>query len=491
MNKEDMLALLDEREKRQADEAKARADADVARKKETEDAIAAAKAKWETEAAKAGRLPLGAPYVARYADVAKYDHLDMGDLAFMVGVLEAAHAKDQRTGRLSPNALKALAIKIAEDKTAVGAQGRSAMKACGLDPDDVLNAAKANELDYTTQAGFGDEWVPQVWSARLWEQIRAQTFVLALLPNMSFEGPGDTFEMPLEAADPTWYRIGQATDLNATTGRPDATIGDSKLATDKRQITLGKVGARVPYSGEMDEDSIIPWVGQVRMQTEKSFAEQMEHLIIDGDTATGATTNINHIGGTPTSTGTKQDLFLTFNGFRKLGLVTTTANSRSAAGSLVDTDFIETVKLMGTAGLAGADVTKVGFIVDPNVNWKVFNLTSVKTRDVFVNATLENGMLKAIWGYKVYTSYFMHFKSAVRKANTAGKVDQTTTANNTTGSILAVRWPEWLFGYKRRMVMKLQDIPDSDAQQLIATARVALRSRNDEDSSAITYNVGV
>ena len=44
--------------------------------------------------------------------------------------------------------------------------------------------------------------------------------------------------------------------------------------------------------------------------------EVLEHVVIDGDTETGATTNINDIGGTPAGT----EAFMLFNGFRKSGL---------------------------------------------------------------------------------------------------------------------------------------------------------------------------
>jgi len=477
-------ALKADREAQAAVEQKRQADAE-----QLKAAVAVERQKWEAEAAKSRRLPLGgeAPHQARFGVTRKYDALKAADLAFAVEMLQTVQRRNGGAGP-SEAALKALAIKVTEDKTEIGEVGREALKAIGLNPDDALDATKANELNYTTQAGFGDEFVPTVWSSQVWVAVRAASFVFDKLPAKEFSGPGDTFTIPIEGADPTWYRIGQATDLNATTGRPDATIGDSKVATGNLNMVLGKVGARVPYTGEMNEDSIVPWAAQVREQTENSFSEQMEHLVIDGDTATGATTNINHIGGTPTSTGTKQDLFLTFNGFRKSPLVTTTANSYNASGTLVDTVYLEILKLMGTAGLIGADAARVDFIQDPNVTWKVQTLVSVKTRDVFTNATLENGMFKGIWGYKVYTSYFMHYKSAVRKANTAGKVDITTPANNTTGAILGVRWDQWLAGWKRHMVMKLQDIPDSDAQQLIATARLGLVQR-DTEGSAIAFNV--
>lgn len=484
MDEKELNALLDKRDAERA--AQAAKDAETERVKALENEVKSLR----TLAAKARRLPLGeAPAMLKFGHLRPYDNLTAGDASLAADMMAAVALK--RGAKFAPSAalLQAVAVKAVEDKGEVGAQARKSLAEIGLDADDMLSG-KANELDYTTQSGYGDEFVPSVWSSQLWNVVRSSTFVLQNVPAREFNGPGDTFPIPLEGADPSWYRIGQATDLNATTGRPDATIGDSKIATAKVDMTLAKVGARVPWSGEMDEDSIIQWMPQVRAQFERSYVEQIEHLIIDGDIATSGSTNINHIGGTPTSTGTKQDLFLAFNGFRKSPLVTTTANSRSAAGSLVDSDFMETLWLMGAAGLYAADPTKVAFVVDPNVAKKAAQLAAVKTRDVFQAATIEQGLLAGIWGYKVYTSWFMHFKSSVRKANTAGKVDQTTVGNNTTGAILAVRWDQWLVGYKRRIAFKLQELPDSDAYQMIATARIGMVQR-DTEASAITYNVGV
>ena len=499
MNAEEIAALarqtMDEalaaERKRQEDEATAAAQ----RQKEIDDAVQAALRHQAKEFAKSRRLPDAgaaqhnanlAPYVRQFAEIAKYDNLTVEDQAFLCGVLDTAKRQNRNLGGVSEPALKALAIKISEDKGEHGDDARRDLKAAGLDPQDVVNATKANELDYSTQAGFGDEWVGVEYSRRLWAAIRAGTFVADRLPSVEVPQGSESIIIPLEGADPTWYKVAQATATNATTLRPDATVTTSKLATANKTLTVAKMGARVVYTEELVEDSLIPWVSQLRAQLETSGSESLEHVVIDGDTATGGTTNINHIGGTPTAT----DVYLLFDGFRKSCLVTTTANSRSASGALADTDFIETIKLMGTAGLNGADPTKVSFIIDANVNWKIFNLTSVKTRDVFSGATLENGMLKAIWGYPVSVSYFMHRAASDRKANTAGKVDQTTPGNNTTGSILAVRWDQWLLGYKRRMTMKIQDLPDSDASQIVAIARVGLAQR-DTEASAVSYNVGV
>ena len=487
MTEQELQALLDKRDAERDAAAKAEAERKAKEQERVDAAVKAAVEAERKESAKSRRLADGAPHVAQFADTRKYDGMSAADLAFAGAMLGA----DRRGKRLSESAAKALLIKVSEEKTDAGEESRNAAKALGFNPEDAKDAAKANELNYSTQAGFGDEFVPTVWSSTLWNKVRYNAGIVSRIPQRSFTGPGDTFPLPVEGADPTFYRIGQATDNNATTGRPDATVGDSKVATTNKNITFSKMGARIGYTGEMDEDSIVQWAGQVRLQTEAAFVEQLEHVVVDGDTATGATTNINHIGGTPTSTGTKQDLFLLVDGFRKLPLVTNTANSVNATGSLADTTFLTVLQLLGDAGL-NADPEKVDFIIDANVFWKVQQLVSVKTRDVFMNATLENGMFSGIWGFKVWRSAFMHYRSTTnpRKANTAGKVDLTTQANNTTGSILAVRRDQWLLGYKRNITMKLQDIPDSDAQQLIATARVGLVFR-DNEASAIAYNVGV
>lgn len=476
----------------QAQQASAAAAAEAARAEQArvDAAVAAERIKWDAEAAKTRRLPdvQGAPYVTSFHDTRKYDGMSVNDLAFTAEMLGAAYKSRRSNQGVSRSALKALAIKIAEDKSALGEEARRDLKAAGIAPEDVTNSAKANELDYSTQAGYGDEWVGVEYSRRMWPAIRANTFVLNKLPSIEVPQGMESVAIPLEGADPTWYLVAQTTGTNSTTGIPDATVASSKLGTDSKTLSVKKVGARTIYTGELEEDSLIPWAAQLRQQLEVSGGEQIEHLIIDGDTATGATTNINCIGGTPAGT----ELYLAFNGFRKSPLVTTTANSRSAAGSFADTDFLNTLALMGAAGLNASDPTKTEFIIDANVMWKAMQILSVKTRDVFLEATLENGMFNSIYGRKVYTSYFMHFASTTnpRKANTSGKVDTTTQSNNTTGSILAVRWDQWLFGYKRRITIELDRMPASDSTQIIALARIGLTQR-DTEASALTYNVGV
>ena len=154
------------------------------------------------------------------------------------------------------------------------------------------------------------------------------------------------------------------------------------------------------------------------------------------------------------------------------------------------TDYLETVKLMGGAGINALDRSKVAFVVDPSTYYKTLSLPEVLTRDVYSSPTLENGQLTGLWGYGLNVSAQMHKASAVRKANSAGKVDVDVVGNNTTGSILAVRFDQWKFGWARRMTMETTRFANSDSNEIVALMRVGLIQR-DTEAAAITYNVGV
>lgn len=466
------------RAQRDAEEAAARA------AKERQDAIDAAvkaeAAKWEAKLAELRRLPGGGAGPAVLKFDRRFDHLTVSEHALMVGILATKMAK----APASLACLQALAAKMA----AQAAKG----EACSVEGWDELQYAaikagkpiKADEIIHTDLTSYGAEWVGTLYSRDIWDKIRAGTWVLQQLAPYEIvipDGyPSDVF--PLESDDPTWYKVPEASDT--TSGRPDVTVPSSQHKTGQKSVAVAKLGCRAIYSGEMTEDSLVPYVPQLMRQMQASGAEQLEHAIIDGDTETSATTNINNIGGTPTST----DLYLLINGFRKLALVTNTDNSRSA-GALSEDDYLETLKLLGTVGQnALADLTKCHFIPDANTYWASLKLSSLKTKDVWANATLENGELTRIWGVRLRTSAYMHYKSANRKANTSGKVDQTTTSNNTTGAILAVRWDQWRLAWKRRMTVESDRWPESDANQIVALARVGLAYR-DAEAAAISYGV--
>lgn len=436
--------------------------------KKIDAAVAAKTEELEKQIAENNRLP-GGVYQSKFADTNKFDGLDAADMSTMIGVLKSAGKQ------VSESAYKSLALKLEEDKTSVGESARKAMK-----------GMKANEIDYSTLSSYGDEWVGVAYSQSLWESIRLANTVVNKIPSVEFPMGVESMVLPLESTDPTWYKVAEATSSATSYAGPTPTVTASKLGTGNVTMTLAKLGARVLWTGELDESSMIPFATELRRQLAISGQEYLESAVIDGDTETGATTNINDIAGTPAGT----EYFMVFNGFRKSPLITTTANARSAAGNLDVTDYLETLKLMGGAGINALDQSKTEFIIDPNTYFKSLTLPEVMTRDSLSSPTIESGRLTGLWGYRINVSGNMHRASSVRKANSAGKVDVDTTTNNAYGAILAVRFDQWKLGWMRRIKIETARWAASDTNEIVATMRVGLIQR-DTEASAETYYVGV
>ena len=440
---------------------------------------------------RSNRLPMGdAPYQAQFSDTNKYDNLDATELSLLIETEKAFKMPVQ------PAALKAMSLRVAglkdnndeETRKAVAYVKGSFKFDTGIDatPEAVSAAVKAaTDPMYSGGSNIGSDWVGTAYSTELWRKIRADNQVVSKIPSEVIPDGYSSKTWPLESTDMTWYKVAEATASDATLKVPAATVTASQLATANKNIAVGKLGARGLYTGELEEDSLIRFSGQLRTQLEVSGSEMLESLVIDGDTETSANKNINNIAGTPTST----DYFLTFDGFRKLALVTNTANSASASGSLSIDDFLDLLKLMGTAGIAGSDPSKCSYIVDGNVYYAMAKLPEVKTKDVNSAATVENGFVTKVWNVGVLPSWQMHKASAKRMANTAGKINGTD-GSNTTGAVVAVRWDQWKVAYKRRMTIETTRIANADSYEIVALCRLGLGYR-DTEASAILYNVGV
>jgi hypothetical protein len=466
----------------QAAAAKAQADQQAA----VDAAVKAAEERWEADAAKGNRLPSGgqqAPYQTKYANLAKYDNLDVADHAALIDVLAAAKSKGHSQRGASIDAYRALAVKLGDSKEDNLRGARMTAKMAGVPMD----AAKANELNQSTLANYGDEWVFTSHSNAVWERITQEDQILGRIPAIEVPQGSESVTIPLSGTPPTFYVTAQASAQAANPGAITNTVITSKMGTGNKVLSVKKLSGADVFTGELEEDSLIPWIPELRRNMQQEAKEVMSHIVIDGDTAAGATTNINDIGGTPAGT----EAFMLFDGFRKLALVTNTANSRDG-GVFALTDFLETLKLMGLAGRNAVDKTKVGFIIDLWTHWKSLELAQVATRDVFSAPTIEKGELINIYGHDVIHTANMHRANQDAtyglKANSAGKIDLDTAANNTTGAILAVRWDQWRLGYKRRWTFETERHALADATVIVMSSRVGMVNR-DAEAAAETYNL--
>jgi len=337
-------------------------------------------------------------------------------------------------------------------------------------------AVKANELIYSTQGSYGDEWVPTLWNNILWRTIRLNAAVLPLFD--SFDMPSQPYEYPAESSDPTFYLVGE------TTAESQLVIDagpyfDSKMGTRKVTFTALKMGALSYWSEEMEEDSIIAAEPQFRDQYSLTFAHTLDYILINGDKTTGATTNINYEGTSPSGS----ERYLVLDGLRHEPMVTTTTDKRDGATLTID-DFAATQALMGTAGKYGVNPNDLVFIADTGVYHKAKVLGEVLTVDKFgPMATVLTGQLAAVFGVPLIVSEDYPLTDAT------GHIDDTA-GDNVKGSFLCVNKRGFKLGWKRRPRVRVFGFPGADARAIIASCRLAFMPMT-AGMAALSYNVTV
>lgn len=347
------------------------------------------------------------------------------------------------------------------------------------------NVTRADVMG-TDVTGYGTEWVATQYDTELWEKIRhegiydklrARGLRERIMPR-GFAGN----VIPLEGADPTFYFIPQTSEITAD-GYPKIEVPASKVGTSNTTLTAEKLGAITWISRELaTEDAIIDVAAQVQRQFVVAAQEQIEYLLINGDTETAANTNINKIDGTPAANVS----YLAMNGFLKAPLITNTGNARDAGATFTEDDFRLLLKMMGTNGRAAADRSKLAFLMDFSTQDAAINIAAWKTADVVgpANATILNGELLKAWNVEVMVSDQMAL------ANTAGKIS-VTVGNNTLGRVLLVRPDQWQVGIKREIDVQQTEHAPSDSVGIVAYLRLGMAYRAVDSAAAISYNVNV
>jgi hypothetical protein len=376
------------------------------------------------------------------------------------------------------------------DETAVKAATLEAQRALQDDP-----AYKANELDSTGQTGYGLDWVPTIWNNVLWRRVRINNSIAQNMQQINM--PSNPFNLPIESADPTVYYVAEGTDATQLVLGSGNTMTLSKVASDKKVLTAIKLGVRVGFSTELVEDSLIPILPIFRYQTTRQLQNYIDDTLLNGDTATGANTNINLIDGTPVA-GTS---YLALNGLRKFALVTNTAQALDFGGGAPTMALFRNLRKV-LAKQYAVDIQNLVYIVGFEVYMKMLSLPEFSTYlnlgmpGSNVTGLLPNGSADQVGsdtsampvglidGIPVYVS------AQFGLTNAAGKISGTP-ANNTFGQVVLFHRTRWYMGYKRQINVDL--LPTgmfSDTYQLWGTVRFAL-TNFDNQCAAVGYDIAV
>lgn len=416
----------------------------------------------------------GRPQITGMLDQ-RYDHLKAHEAALAVELMRSMKKQP------SEDLLRAAAYKTAQQVE------RGDAAATDLAVKSVFSFTKANEVMQSTLTGYGDEWAGVFWNTQQWLAVRQETPIYQRMVALGMEEREiprgyEKETVPLESTDPTWYVAAGATAEDSNTGLPTPTVNSTKYGTGQKDITLAKLSARLDYQKELEEDSIVEIAPDANRKLTVSSQEQIEYILLCGDTATAGSTNINLIDGTPAAAPAKPSYTL-LDGILKLALVTNTANSRDAGATLTEADYLALLPMLGTDGKLAADLDRIMFVVDNSTYFASLTIAALKTKDVFTNATIEEGVLTRIWGVELLRS------GQMGKANSAGKVS-ATPGNNTLGRIALIRPDQWTARWKRKLDMFTTYYPGADVTQVVAHMRWGLAYR-DNEAAAVSYNVPV
>lgn len=336
---------------------------------------------------------------------------------------------------------------------------------------------KANELMGPGQTGYGAEWIPDLWANQLWRRTRIENAVLGLLEKIDM--PQDDWTLPIEGDDPVVYRVPVATD-DAQLNPAGSTVTASKAGTSQVKLVAHKIGARVPWAREQQEDSIIPFVPEIRRKMLRAMEDAIEYCVLHADTTTG-TGNINKYDATVNATD-KDVWLLGFDGIAHIPLVDNTGNAYDVNGAPT-VAALRTVRRLLAPELLNA-MNELVYVVEPVTATKLLDISEVLTMDKFgPRATVLTGQLAAFDSIPVVIS------AQLRQAAINGQIS-ATPANNTKGRILLFHRPSFRFGYRRRVTLTVAQYPESDAAQLISFARIAL-TRFNTDCAALGYNIAI
>lgn len=331
---------------------------------------------------------------------------------------------------------------------------------------------KANEVEHTTNTGYGAEFVRPTEVASILSQIPTYSRLLPVLPGSHGFNLPKSIDVPI-AGETALFTLAD----EWTTGAPSGLLaqGTQRAPTAKVTISPKKLRATVDISEEQMLYSITDMKAWVTGLLAASAARTVDHMIINGDVVTTANTNINLIDGTPAGT----EAYLGFNGLRKQAFTDSSTLNMGTA------DFNDLNDLTGKLGDLAANPEDCLFLFNRQTYNKFRGISEF--RDASVNgkdSTVNTGSITNVLGSDVLIN------RDLTKANSAGKVP---AAGGTLGQVLFFHKTAVQYGFGANFRAEVVDIP-SYGVQIVAWfhfgAAIASKKAGQTDPSvALGYNV--
>jgi hypothetical protein len=333
-----------------------------------------------------------------------------------------------------------------------------------LDSRGADRAYRAIESVYgamdTAEAGYGNEIIGNQYVGELWAGARRMSRVFGLIEQFEMTDP--TAYLPVEADIPEMLFVAESAGSSATNYSTVKT-GSNRVQVDAKKFVIHQM-----WSGEMEEDSIIPYIPFLRRQQAVSLAHYSDSLVLNGDTTNAATGNINLDDADPADT----KHYLAADGIRHVGLVDNTNNQADIGNTGLTFGDLQKQKgrMLSTTYLHdwGHPVDPNDFVrvADPETCDQIASLDEVLTVDKYgPQATILTGEQARIGGHPLISSI------AMSKTEADGKVS-TTAANNTRGQLVGFNRRGAVVGVRRRLKVETERLPATDQTRIVLSTRL-------------------
>lgn len=337
----------------------------------------------------------------------------------------------------------------------------------------------ANEVMNTGATGYGEELVPAEQLAKdIFDAIPEYGTFLNALPG--FHGSGlNKVEVKPIIGDVGLFNKGS----EQTTSALAVAQGDTRLATGEVTLTQAKMEMTIDVSDELATFNVADAPGfeaKLKEKITKAAARTVEALIINGDTATGATGNVNSDDEAPGGT----EYYLAANGLRKTGIA---ASDTINVGTAEFADLISVTNLLGDYFASPEDCM---FLFNRSTYNKYLGVSEFSDHSKNGKGSTINGKaITNILGADVFVSRDLN------KTEADGKISYDTPANNTLGQFLAFWKPAVQYGYGKELQLKLMDF-GKDGYQLqgwfyVAVSIISEKAGVTDPSVGVGINVTV
>ena len=324
-------------------------------------------------------------------------------------------------------------------------------------------------------ASSGGEWIPDVYSAALYEEYYTPNGIATLLPMSEFNGgalvvPAITdvirpyIKNKIASDDPAKYTASTPTSSSTT-------------------VEVSGLAARVIVDDAATEDAIFALIPEISRRMARAVNDGYEDCMVNGDSTaahqdTGlASWNIRDRWGA-TGLGGSADHRRSFIGFRAM------AEDRSLSVNQSSGMTIAKVmeELVGKLGERASG--NLVIIVSPEVFFKkLMTDTNVLTVDKLgANATLLRGQLGAIFGIPIVMSRWIDCK-----LNASGIYDNST---KTKSGVLVVSRDEFTHYQRRGTTVELDRDITIGGYNLVSTLRRKMMTLSSSTSAVVAWGYG-